>query len=409
MKRTNGFAIEFDSVCKLYRLQVHRTLKELVPAAIKKREARKELWALKNVSFKIKRGEAIGIVGPNGAGKSTILKLIAGVTRQDKGKIVVNGRVSPLIELGAGFHPDLTGAENIYLNGSILGLTKKEIDEKFTEIVDFAELWDFITQPVKRYSSGMYARLGFAIAVNTDADILLVDEVLAVGDRAFQAKCLSKFHHLRSLGKTIILVSHSMDLILNFCDRGIFLNKGKATEISSVEKTILDYEKFFYKKERLKEMGEGKDKEGHPDGFEQWGSGEVLIKNVQLLDHRNNEVKLIRSGELLRVGINYRVVKKIATLKFSLGIYREDGVYVSGLGTDFDGFRIKTNKKSGNVSLSFPELSLNAGKYYLRIAAYGNDEASPYHFLHRAKELEVRSLLFSRGVVLEKHQWQQKT
>lgn len=223
----NNIAVKFSSVSKLYHLQPHRTLKELLPAAIRRKGEKKELWAIKDISFEIKKGETVGIIGPNGAGKSTVLKLIAKVTSPTKGKVMVNGRVSPLIELGAGFHPEMSGAENIYLNGVILGLSKKAIDKKFKEIVDFAELWDFIDQPVKHYSSGMYMRLGFAIAVQVEPEILLIDEILAVGDTAFQAKCFARMQAFKKAGITIIYVSHSLPVIKEFCKKAIYLDNSK--------------------------------------------------------------------------------------------------------------------------------------------------------------------------------------
>ena len=259
--------IIFNRVSKLYRLQQHRTLKELLPFLFRNRMEREisalhsrnrklanaklkrppaaNLWALKDVSFEVKKGETVGIIGPNGAGKSTILKLIAGVTKPTRGKITINGRVSPLIELGAGFHPDLTGRENIYLSGAILGLAKKEIDKKFKEIVDFAELWDFIDQPVKHYSSGMYMRLGFSIAVSIQPEILLIDEILAVGDTAFQEKCLDKMRDFQARGVTIIFVSHSLETVKNFCQRAILLKNGEVKREGKTGAVIADYEKLF--------------------------------------------------------------------------------------------------------------------------------------------------------------------
>jgi len=246
-KMKNNIAIKFDSVSKLYYLQSHRTLKEFLPAFLKKkapktlRRVARQFYALKNISFKIKKGETVGIIGPNGAGKSTILKLIAGVTKPTRGKITVNGQVSPLIELGAGFHPDLTGRENIYLNGSILGLTKKKIDKKFKEIVDFAELWDFIDQPVKHYSSGMYARLGFSIAISVEPEILLIDEILAVGDAAFQEKCFAKMEEFKKSGVTIIYVSHSLPSVAKFCNHCLYLDKSKLISEGNPQEIIENY------------------------------------------------------------------------------------------------------------------------------------------------------------------------
>jgi ABC-type polysaccharide/polyol phosphate transport system ATPase subunit len=202
------------------------TLREFVPALFSGHAWSPPFYALQDVSFRVDRGETLGIIGRNGSGKSTILKLIAGVSAPSQGEIMVCGRISPLIELGAGFHPDLTGRENVFLNASILGMSRKEALARFDEIISFAELWDFVDTPVKRYSSGMYIRLGFSVAVHSDPEILLVDEVLAVGDVAFQEKCLSKMQEFRSRGVTIVLVSHSMGVVQEFCERALLLNGG---------------------------------------------------------------------------------------------------------------------------------------------------------------------------------------
>lgn len=204
-----------------------------------------DFWAVENASFEIKKGESIGIIGANGSGKSTLLKLIAGVLTPNKGEIVVNGKISPLIELGAGFHPELTGRENIYLNGTILGLSIKEIDRKFDDIVKFSELADFIDTPVKHYSSGMYMRLGFSIAISVEPDILLVDEILAVGDASFQKKCLEKMKEFHDKGVTVVIISHSADLIKSFCKKALLIHQGKIVGMGSAEKIINKYNKLI--------------------------------------------------------------------------------------------------------------------------------------------------------------------
>ena len=219
-------AIEFWGVGKRFQLHEGRTLREFVPAFLRGRGMSEPFYALRDVTFSIRRGETVGIVGHNGSGKSTALKLIAGVMAPSEGEVWVAGRVSPLIELGAGFHPDLTGEENVHLNASILGISMRQSRERFAEIVTFAELWDFIDTPVKRYSSGMYARLGFSVAVHSDPDILLVDEVLSVGDAAFQEKCFAKMRDFQDQGVTIVLVSHGLDLVRKFCQRALLLDRG---------------------------------------------------------------------------------------------------------------------------------------------------------------------------------------
>ena len=233
--------IEFWRVSKRFQLQEGRTLREFVPALFRGQGWSEPFYALQDVSFRVDRGETLGIIGPNGSGKSTILKLIAGVTAPSEGEINVYGRVSPLIELGAGFHPDLTGRENVFLNASILGMSRKEACARFDEIISFAELWDFIDTPVKRYSSGMYVRLGFSVAVHSDPEILLVDEVLAVGDAAFQEKCLAKMEEFRAWGVTIVLVSHSMGLVQDFCERALLLSGGQLLADGAPTEVVQQY------------------------------------------------------------------------------------------------------------------------------------------------------------------------
>lgn len=219
--------INFAKVTKNFSLNKQKTFKEFFPALLLGHETKEDFTALDNISFEISKGETVGIIGPNGSGKSTILKLIAGVMFPTMGKVVVNGHVSPLIELGAGFHAELSGTENIYLNGSILGLSQKELKNRYADIVNFAELGEFINQPIKHYSSGMYMRLAFAVAIHTHPDILIVDEILAVGDTAFQAKCFAKMEQFKKDGVTIIYVSHSMDSVKNFCTRAIYIDHSK--------------------------------------------------------------------------------------------------------------------------------------------------------------------------------------
>lgn len=220
--------IEFVNVDKYFYLQHQKTIKELVAAIFHQKKTLERVHALKNVSFKIKKGESVGIIGKNGAGKSTLLKLMAGVSSPTTGSVNINGRISPLIELGAGFHPELNGKENIFLNGVILGMEEKFLIDKFQEIVDFSEIdMKFIYTPVKYYSSGMYMRLAFAVAIFTQPDILLVDEILAVGDTAFQAKCIAKMEEFKKEGVTTLFVSHSMEAVKSFCQRVIYLKEGK--------------------------------------------------------------------------------------------------------------------------------------------------------------------------------------
>lgn len=225
--------IQFKNVTKKFSFNKQKTFKEFIPALLGQQETKTKFTALNNISFDVYPSETVGIIGPNGSGKSTILKLIANVTSPTSGEVIVNGRVSPLIELGAGFHPDLTGRENIFLNGSILGLTQKEIKHNYKSIVDFAELAEFIDQPVKHYSSGMYMRLAFAVAIHTSPETLLVDEILSVGDYSYQKKCLEKMIEFKNNGVTIVLVSHSESQVKSFCNKIIEIKNGDLVSVTN--------------------------------------------------------------------------------------------------------------------------------------------------------------------------------
>lgn len=238
MAGSNDWAITFDQVDKYFYLQHQKTLKELVDAFFKRKKTLERIHALKNVSLRVRKGETVGIIGKNGAGKSTLLKLIAGVSAPTSGEVKVYGRVSPLIELGAGFHPQLTGRENIFLNGAVLGLKESYLKERFNDIVNFSGIGKFIDMPVKYYSSGMYMRLAFSVAIFVNGDILLIDEILAVGDVDFQKKCMKKMEEFKKKGTTIIFVSHSMEAVKNFCRRVIYLKEGKVVYDGNVNEGI---------------------------------------------------------------------------------------------------------------------------------------------------------------------------
>jgi len=234
----NDSVIQFKKVGKKFK-KGSKLLKEALLDMFRP-SSTKDFWALRNINFELRKGESLGIIGPNGSGKSTILKLIAGVTVPTEGEVEVKGRIAPLIELGAGFHPELTGRENIYLNGTILGLKRGEIDRKFATIVKFSGLEEFIDTPVKHYSSGLYMRLAFAIAVHTEPDILLVDEILAVGDTSFQKKCIKRMNEFKKSGVTIVFVSHDLRLVSDFCERTILLKEGKIVKIAKTNDVLTD-------------------------------------------------------------------------------------------------------------------------------------------------------------------------
>lgn len=236
--------IKAENICKTYSLQKYKTFKEFLPAIFSGQQTKIRFNALNHLNFEIKKGDSLGIVGRNGSGKSTLLKLIAGVTKPSDGRITVIGKVAPLIELGAGFHPELTGRENVYLNGSILGFKKKQMDRLYDEIVDFAELKEFMDQPIKFYSSGMYMRLAFSVAVAETPDILLVDEILAVGDIKFQQKCLERIRDFQTKGSTLVMVSHNPSQLEKYCSRGILLDKGKQIIVGNIKEVLNKFQQI---------------------------------------------------------------------------------------------------------------------------------------------------------------------
>jgi ABC-2 type transport system ATP-binding protein len=237
------FAVILENVSVRYRMPTERygTFKEFAIRWLQRRVRTHSFWALRHVSFEVYRGEVFGIIGANGAGKSTLLKVISRVMQPTEGRVRVYGRVVPLLELGAGFHPELTGRENIFLNGAILGFTRREMEAKFQRIVEFSELQDFIDAPLRTYSSGMWARLGFAVAIDTEPDILILDEILSVGDEAFQRKCIARIEELRQHGVTILLVTHSTDLVASMCDRAAWLDRGQLQMVGSASEVALAY------------------------------------------------------------------------------------------------------------------------------------------------------------------------
>ncbi len=316
--------IDVQGVSKRFRLYRERN-RSLKSSVLRGRRARyEEFWALRDVSFQIKKGETFGLIGENGSGKSTLLKCIARILRPDEGAITVDGRVSALLELGAGFHPELSGRENVYLNGSILGLNRRDMDAKFEEIVDFAGLAQFIDMPVKSYSSGMYVRLGFSIAINVNPDVLLVDEILAVGDENFQSKCNEKFAQMRASGKTLVVVSHALPVVRSLCDRVVWLEHGVIQHVGKPADIIDEYTVVAH--ESL-DAGTHSDDESRP-GKGRWGSGEVRVERFEVLDSSGSATTRIRTGDKITFRIHYCTDQVISRPVFGVGIDRIDGVHV---------------------------------------------------------------------------------
>jgi len=385
-------AIQFHRVSK--KFVVHherpRSFQEMV-VNLFRRGRREELWALRDVSFSVERGEALGIIGPNGSGKSTALKLISRILEPTSGEIRVNGRVSALLELGAGFHPDLTGRENIFLNGSLLGLSRREMEAQFARIVEFAELERFIDTPIKHYSTGMTMRLGFAVAIHVQPDILLVDEVLAVGDQSFQARCLDKISELRSQGVTIVFVSHNLEAVQGLCDRALWLQDGEIRAHGSTEQVIDRYLEWVTAREEAHLAAH------HGEGVgERWGSGEVEIIDVRFLDREGRERHVFRTGEPMIACIRYVAHQRIRRPVFGVAIHRSDGVHVNGPNTKFAGYPIDAIEGEGEIRYIIESLPLLEGTYQFSATCYDYDCVHPYDHHHRMYTFRVQ-----RGEVRE--------
>jgi ABC-type polysaccharide/polyol phosphate transport system ATPase subunit len=348
-------AIVVDGVSKKFRMYKERN-QSLKASLMRGRRAKyDEFWALRDVGFEIPQGSTYGLIGENGSGKSTLLKCLARILVPDHGSVRVDGTLAALLELGSGFHPELTGRENVYLNGSILGLGKREIDAKFDGIVDFAGIEQFIDQPVKNYSSGMYVRLGFSVAINVDPDILLVDEVLAVGDAAFQAKCMEKFADFRAAGKTVVLVSHAMGTMRTMCDHVAWLDHGRLVGAGPAAALVDDYVDETHADRSQAAATE------HESG--RHGSGEARVERVELLDARGEAATAVRTGDTATIRVHYRAATPVERPVFGLALENIDGVYVWAFHTRDAGLDIPRIVGDGYIDCTVPRLPLQPGTF----------------------------------------------
>lgn len=323
-----------------------------------------EFWAVDDVSFKLEKGEILGIIGPNGSGKTTLLKMLNGIFWPDKGKITIRGRVGALIEVGAGFHPMLTGRENIYINGAILGMKKKEIDEKFDEIIKFANIGDFIETPVKYYSSGMYVRLGFAVAAHCETDILLVDEVLAVGDGVFKNKCYQKMNEIKNKRNVaIVFVSHNLLAVERFCNKGIFLNKGKIESQGEIQKVIRDYQTMI--NQIIKVLRIDMRDIGSPHTTK-----DVEVLDVKYLDKEGKKNENFNTGETIGIRVLYDAKIHISNPIFQISLTNKEGVHISVLGTHIEGINIESIEGKGVLECWIDDLPLLWNKYFITVGIY---------------------------------------
>jgi ABC-2 type transport system ATP-binding protein len=377
-------AVVVEGVSKTFRLYHERNQSLKVALLRRKRATYEELWALRDVSFEVFPGQTFALIGENGSGKSTLLKCIARILRPESGRTSVTGKVSALLELGAGFHPELSGRDNIFLNGSILGLSKKHIEAKFDEIVDFAGLERFIDTPVKNYSSGMYVRLGFSVAINVDPDVLLVDEVLAVGDEQFQRKCAEKFADLRARGKTIVIVSHSLSTVRSICDQAAWLQRGRLKLLGPAP-AVID----AYVDEVHTERGPEEEAAATATVGARWGSGEGRIDRVELLDEQGAPTLRVHTGDRVTMRLSYSVTLPIERPVFGIAINTLEGMQVTGPNSREAGCVPDRIDGPGHVDITIDRLMLLPGTYDLTVAFTDYSALHPFDYRHRVVRFDV--------------------
>jgi ABC-type polysaccharide/polyol phosphate transport system ATPase subunit len=406
-------AVEVRDVRKIYRRYGRRksfgTLKSalLSGSMLKNLKPDSVFLALDGVSFDVEAGKTVGIIGRNGSGKSSLLKLIAGIGKPTSGTVRVSGRVSALIELGAGFHPEISGRENVFINGMMLGLSKAEISRRFDDIVAFAELGDFIDAPVKTYSSGMYMRLGFAVAINVDPDVLLVDEVLAVGDEAFTHKCLEKFADFRRRGKTVVVVTHTLDLVTRLCDQALWLDAGRVRAHGDPKRVVDAYLMEVAASENQSQgpsAGTVVEQNPSPDGEGRWGSREAEVEAVELLRADGQPAHVFESGQPMRIRVRVRAQRPLQDFVFGIGIFTADGVCCFGTNTQIEGSVPREFAGSGEFLVDMEQLDLVAGAYRLDVAIHRQDGV-PYDYHRLLYSFRVASAVKDTGIYRPRHRW----
>jgi lipopolysaccharide transport system ATP-binding protein len=386
------------------------TLQEAILRGLRGLRPVEHFWALREISFEIEAGKIVGVLGPNGAGKSTLLRLIGGVGKPDEGSLQVSGRTGALIDLGAGFHADLTGRDNVFINGIISGLTRREVEQRFDSIVEFAELGDFIDSPLRTYSTGMQMRLGFAIAVHTDPEILLIDEVLAVGDIAFQQKCMERIAQFKTVGCTILLVSHDPGLISRLCDEAMWLQSGRMAAYGPAHFVADQY------LGELKNETERRTPEEWPvlktsNGAElrvnenRIGSMEMEIVDVCLTSLDGGPVTEIESGAPLRVEIDYVCPQPIESPIFAVRITSEEDAILYDTSTEASGFPLPTLQGKGSLALEFERLDLSRNRYYVDVAVYKQDWLYAYDYHWHAYPVTLHAEEEPTGPLQPPHHW----
>ncbi len=398
----NEIAIKVNDVSKVFKLphEKNHSIKGAVVNFYKQKRTFEIQKALSNISFDVKKGEFFGIVGRNGSGKSTLLKLLAGIYTPSKGSIEINGKLTPFIELGVGFNPELTGRENVFLNGALLGFSRNEMKLMYKDIVDFAELERFMDQKLKNYSSGMQVRLAFSIAIRAESQILIMDEVLAVGDASFQKKCFDIFRDLKNKGRTIILVTHDMGNVERFCDRVLVLNDGKLIGITTPQEAASIYAQFNIENSVANEIVNNNKTKNR------WGVGGVKVKNINYFNENNKSVKIFEVGKPFKIEINLErdSLNETTQVVCGLAIYNQDGVNVTGP-NNLDN---PIKKSASKIIINFPPVFFAPGAYSLTVALYNRDSTITYDYLDRTEKFSVISDHMIAGLIEVKPEWTSK-
>jgi len=375
--------------------------------------------ALRGVSFDIEKGEVFGIIGDNGSGKSTLLRVLSGISKSTKGRVEIFGKASAILDVCAGLCSSFTGITNIYMRCAILGYSKSETYKKFDEILKFSELGDFIKQPLYTYSTGMLMRLGFAIAISNAADLMIIDEVLSVGDQYFQRKCFEYLKKIKERGTTIVFASHDLSKVKTFCDKVMWLNGGVVETIGEPQIVIQKYMDYTREKEgRFLDLLK-REKKSFESDYEKissdlssvniWGSGEAQILEVKFFDERGNERNVFRTGELLKIEVFFNIINSVESPTFGIAIFRNDGVYCYGPNTRLDNkYRGLIFNGKGKYSLTHKNLNLLPGCYQVSVGIYDKEEVFPYAFHHRLYDFEVKSDLQDHGIMYMEHIWEVK-
>jgi lipopolysaccharide transport system ATP-binding protein len=408
LSSTQEELIRLDEVSVQYRAPDQRfnTFKEYLIRKLQGRVKQRTFLALDQVSLSVRRGEVFGLIGPNGAGKSTLLKLVARVLRPTYGRVWVKGRVAPLLEVGAGFHPELTGRENVFLNGAILGFSHREMIEKLPGIIEFAELGDFIDAPIRTYSSGMWARLGFSVATDVKPDILIVDEILSVGDDAFQRKSLDRIQNFQEQGVTILLVTHNMAVVESMCQRAAWLDRGRLQAIGPVKNVVDRYLGRVYQDEAGRLLGIGLSVVEE----QRRGTRKIELSGAHITDLQGNPQTIFTTGEPLVLHMDYVAHERISNPVFGVAVHRQDGIHLTGPNTGLAGLDIGEVYGRGKVIYRIPSLPLLEGLYYFTIAVHNHndtemfdyhDRAYPFRILNHGREVEERF-----GLVTMHGEWQ---